>query len=315
MARGRAHLLGQRLEQILGADHKLLELLTLWQSRTFFDTPISAGNETLALYDIHLIIQDNSEKLCVFMHPRPRHSAQDLTEAVGGAARLASGVAALLAHEIRNPLAAIMGAAQLLEDGANAEDQALLALIEDEAVRIGRLASNFEDIAGTAPPRIEKVNIHKLLDQSVRAAKAGFAVDIEFTEAYDPSLPEIPADVDRLQRALTNLLKNAAEAINERQSPTRAIKIRSRYQTGVRRGAELPIEITIEDTGGGIDDAIMRDIFKPFITSKNNGTGLGLSVVARSIHELGGLIEAHNTHKGARFRLLLPKWSAQWTEQ
>ncbi len=166
---------------------------------------------------------------------------------------------------------------------------------------------------------VVSVNIHLILGQVLRSARAGFSQQIEIHEIYDPSLPEIAADTDRLQRALSNILKNASEAITlkfERPDLLGRIVVRTRYQRGLRRnGAELPIEVTITDNGGGISEDILEDAFKPFVTTKTNGTGLGLSMVARIIDELDGVVEIENTNTGCEFRLRFPIWSEAWTEQ
>ncbi len=227
-----------------------------------------------------------------------------------GAARSVSGMAAMLAHEVRNPLLAISGAAQLLECGANADDAQLTRLIADEVARIRGLVDRMEAFGDGIPAEREAVNIHAVLDHVKIAAQAGFGRHITFTEHYDPSLPPVYANRDQLVQIFTNLVKNAAEALPE----SGRIKISTAYQHGFRvagpgGGAKnhLPVAVTIEDNGPGIADSMQDQLFEPFVTTKAQGTGLGLALVAKLIADHGGAISFESKPGATLFKVSLPK--------
>ena len=210
-----------------------------------------------------------------------------------GAARSVSGMAAMLAHEVRNPLLAINGAAQLLEMSVGEDDLQLTRLIAEEVGRIRGLVDRMEAFGDGVPAEREAVNIHSVLDHVKLAAKAGFGRHIEFVEAYDPSLPPVLANRDQLVQIFTNLVKNASEALPE----SGRIKISTAYQHGFRvagpaGGAKnhLPVAVTIEDNGPGIAESMRAQLFEPFVTTKAQGTGLGLALVAKLIADHGGAI-------------------------
>ena len=263
-----------------------------------------------ALCDLH--VQYRDDQYLVWIYHQGKTWQRQRSENARDVAKLASGMAAMLAHEIRNPLGSIKGAAQLLTDGLSPEDQELCEVIDVEAARISRLVAEFEEIAGSSPAQIEPVNVHLLLDQLIRSARAGYARDIKFSENYDPSLPLIACDQDRLLRALHNIVKNGSEAVfdlYQNNIDRSKISIQTRFVTGKRRGnTELPVEIMISDNGPGIPENLREDIFKPFVTSKKSGTGLGLSIVARSIDEIGGMVEMNTDDHGTKIGIYLPIW-------
>ncbi len=216
------------------------------------------------------------------------------------AARTVTGLAAMLAHEIRNPLSGIKGAAQLLEAEASDDDRVLTQLIQDESERIVKLVDRMEVFSDERPVERSAVNIHSVLEHVKTLAKSGFARDIRIVEAYDPSLPSVFANRDQLVQVFINLVKNASEAVAGR--PDGEIKLSTAYKPGVRLsvpGARtrmtLPLEFVVEDNGIGVPDDIRENIFDPFITTKPSGTGLGLALVAKIVRDHGG---------GDRMRLL-----------
>lgn len=222
---------------------------------------------------------------------------------------LSAELAAMLAHEIRNPLLSIRGAAQLLSGSVGVEDAPLTTLIINEVARIDQLISTMDPLSVTPPKAIGPINIHEALEHARMAAVAAFGPNISYQQQYDPSLPPIAANHDALVQALANLLKNAAEAVENAAEPS--ITLTTRYTLGETRrnatGTPLPIAVSVADNGLGVPARLEERLFAPFVTTKVNGKGLGLSIVARIVEEHGGLV-AHDRPKegGARFTLYLP---------
>ena len=228
------------------------------------------------------------------------------------AARSASGLASVLAHEIKNPLSGIRGAAQLLEAGLSDDDRALTQLICSETDRIRNLVDRMEVFGDERPLAKEPVNIHDVLEHVRRISETGFARGIRITEDYDPSLPPVPGNRDKLVQAFLNLAKNAAEAIGDNRQQGRIV-MQTSFRPGVRlsmQGADtrisLPLMIQIEDNGPGVPDHLKEHMFDPFVTTKPYGTGLGLALVAKIINDHGGIIECDSEAARTVFRVLLP---------
>jgi two-component system nitrogen regulation sensor histidine kinase GlnL len=228
-----------------------------------------------------------------------------------GAARTVTGLAAMLAHEIKNPLSGIRGAAQLLEQDASEGDRALARLICEEADRIVGLVDRMAVFADERPTVREPVNIHAVLERVKTIARSGFARHIRIAEEYDPSLPPVHGNRDQLIQVFLNLVKNAAEALE--RTPKGEIRISTAFRPGIRIAVQgvsqrisLPLEIVIEDNGPGISPDLLPILFDPFVTTKANGSGLGLALVAKIVGDHGGVID-HDSRPGrTRFRVLLP---------
>ncbi len=244
---------------------------------------------------------------------------------------LSASLAASLAHEIRNPLLAIKGAAQLLAQVTNADDHPLTQLIISEAARIEQLIAQLDPLTPNPGPVSERVNIHEITEY-VRLAASSFAGDIAILTEYDPSLPEIAVMRPAMIQALMNLVKNAVEAVAEEvasgqslesskegvvsnedatSTPRPSITLATRYLVGERMrrigGKKLPIELSVTDTGPGVAADVIGRLFTPFSSTKENGKGLGLAIVAKIIEEHGGLIAyAAPPTGGARFSIYLP---------
>ena len=228
-----------------------------------------------------------------------------------GAARTVTGLASMLAHEIKNPLSGIRGAAQLLETDADENDRALTQLICEEADRIVGLVDRMEIFADERPTRREPVNIHAVLERVKVIARNGFARNLRIVEEYDPSLPPVHGNRDQLIQVFLNLVKNAAEAIGSAKEGE--IVFRTAFRPGIRLSmpgsrskVSLPLEFTVIDNGPGVPEDLLPYMFDPFVTSKANGTGLGLALVAKIIGDHGGVIECESQPRRTAFRSLLP---------
>ena len=213
------------------------------------------------------------------------------------AARSISALGLMLAHEIKNPLSGIRGAAQLLEANASDDDRALTRLICEETDRIVKLVDRMQSFSDPTPARWESINIHSVLDHVKRLAQAGFARHIRFVEEYDPSLPHVQGSRDQLIQVVLNLVKNASEAIGN-DSIDGEIILTTAYRPGVRlrttpstEAVALPLEICVRDNGPGIAPEILSNLFDPFVTTKPQGSGLGLALVSKVIGDHGGIIE------------------------
>ena len=312
---GAAALCGRALADLLAPHSPLLALVdSVWR----------VGN-TISEYDILIeghrfggrlatvqgaLTGDAAELLVLTFHARSMAELMDRHLTHRGAARSVTGMATMLAHEVKNPLSGIRGAAQLLEQDADPAGRELTQMICDETDRIVALVNRMEAFSDHQPIARAAVNIHVVLERVRKAAQSGFAHHVRLVEDYDPSLPSVHGDHDLLVQVFLNLVKNAAEAVPHGDGE---IILATAYRHGLRLarpGAEgrqhLPLMVSVTDNGPGIPEDLRPHLFDPFVTTKRNGTGLGLALVAKVIGDHGGVIEFDSQPRRTVFRVFLP---------
>lgn len=274
------------------------------------DVDVGGGNRPPMQCNIQIAPFESSDESMLFLiQPREFSGRLGNSRSVKSAAKSAIGMAEMLAHEIKNPLAGITGAAQLLSMNLPKEDLELTDLIVEESRRIVKLLEQVEQFGNLRAPLKTAVNLHDILDRARKSAMVSYGAHIRFIEDYDPSLPEAHCDADQLQQVILNLIKNACEASNGREGE---IRLRTYYEHSLRlrrrdgSGAALPLQIEIQDDGPGLPEDIAGDVFEPFVSGKENGTGLGLALVGKIISDHDGWIGVESIPGKTVFRISLP---------
>jgi two-component system nitrogen regulation sensor histidine kinase GlnL len=280
--------------------------------RVDLGTPRNPGER---IVDLHVApLSDTSQHIVVMLQERTRADKMDRQLTHRGAARSVIALAAMLAHEIKNPLSGIRGAAQLLEQSVGDDDRTLTQLICDEADRIVKLVDRMEVFGDERPIEREPINIHVVLDHVRRLAQSGFGRHINFVAEYDPSLPPVYGNRDQLVQVFLNLIKNAAESIGDADDGE--IHMTTAFRPGVRLSlpgsktrVSLPLEFCIKDNGPGVPEDLAAHLFDPFVTTKPKGSGLGLALVAKIVGDHGGIIECESQPRRTTFRVLMPMFT------
>lgn len=316
-------------EQVLNASAKALRGQYVWDKLTV-DAPLKEAlarlrrdRTTLLVNNVEIVtpgrasfegslqmapMVDDPERLILLFSSHEIAERLEQAESMRSAAKSAIGMAEMLAHEIKNPLAGITGAAQLLSMSVPAEDRELTDLIVEESRRIVKLLEQVEQFGNLQPPAKQSVNIHDILDRARHSSILGYCARMTIRESYDPSLPPTYGDADQLLQVFLNLLKNAAEAAPQGGT----ITLRTFYDHSLRlrrkdgQGVALPLTVEVIDDGPGISPDIVSDIFDPFVSGRENGTGLGLALVSKIISEHDAWIGVDSTPGHTVFRISLP---------
>lgn len=273
------------------------------------DVDVSSGERAPVMCGIQIAsVTTMNDALLVLIQPRENAHRMNRGVVTTTAGKSAIGMAEMLAHEIKNPLAGITGAAQLLSMNLSQEDIELTDLIVAESRRIVKLLEQVEQFGQLRPSDLKPINIHDALDRARRSAMLGFGAHMYIEENYDPSLPQTLGDMDQLVQVFLNLLKNAAEA----QPNTGRITLRSFYEQSLRLRRDdgsrqsLPLQVEIIDDGPGLPADIAQDVFEPFVSGRENGTGLGLALASRIIADHGGWVSVDSVPGRTVFRISLP---------
>ena len=311
LARSAPLLRGRPLTDILPQDAPLLDFIgrARREGGVMSARSIRLASPHISPVDLDVTASPDGEDggLVLTFNPQARTGQEEANAEVTAFAQIAR----MLGHEVKNPLAGIVGAAQLLARQARDEQQPLLSLIREEGARIQRIVDRFVAFETFFSPRTRTTNVHVVLDSVVDLAKASFGATARFDLLYDPSLPEIEVDPDHLHEATLNLVKNAVEAASTGSRQAR-ISIATRYRAGFRfAGRDAPrargaLEISVTDNGTGVPEASIARVFEPFFTTKTGGAGIGLAVVAEIMQAHGGFVVLDNSASGATLRLLFP---------
>ena len=317
-------------EGFLNASAKMLEGDPVWD-RIMIDAPLEeaferarASNSPLFVNDVDVgtgsraplhcnlqiaPLQGRPGHMLFLISPRELAGRMTQSHSVKSAAKSAIGMAEMLAHEIKNPLAGITGAAQLLSMSLSAEDREMTDLIVSESRRIVKLLEQVEQFGNLSEPDRVPVNVHDVLDRARRSALLGFGAHMQIIEDYDPSLPMALGDPDQMLQVVLNLVKNASEA-GSKEGGT--IRLHTFYEHSFRlrradgTGQSLPLQIEIIDDGPGLPEDIKGDIFDPFVSGRENGTGLGLALVSKIISDHDGWISVDSVPGRTVFKISLP---------
>jgi two-component system nitrogen regulation sensor histidine kinase GlnL len=276
------------------------------------DVDVGTGNRPPLVCNLQLApVQGKPGCMILLISPRELAGRVNQSQSVKSAAKSAIGMAEMLAHEIKNPLAGITGAAQLLSMNLTNDDLELTDLIVEETRRIVKLLEQVEQFGNLSAPERKPVNLHDVLDRARRSALLGFGAHMKIIEDYDPSLPLALGDSDQLLQVVLNLIKNASEAADSSKGGTIRLHTYYEHSYSLRRadgsGQSLPLQVEVIDDGPGLPPDIRGDVFDPFVSGRENGTGLGLALVSKIISDHDGWVAVDSVPGKTRFRISLPQ--------
>ena len=313
------HASGKTAIQVFAAHHWLAERITAFmhgEGRRVTDSGELAapfGRRAMVRLTISPVIDRDGITVGSMMLLHDVVATRSLTETGERGSRVGelAAVAAGLAHEIKNPLGGIKGAAQLLADTLASDPEGLrfTALITREVDRVSALLEQLLEL--TRPPRLRlgAVNIHKLLQEVLTLERAAAADALTLRCNFDPSLPDVWADEAQIRQVFLNLVKNALEAMDRKGTLTITTRMETDFHVraaGQDRSRKY-LSVDVEDSGPGIEPEDYERIFTPFFTTKNKGTGLGLAVSHRLVTQHGGLLRVESEPgRWTRFRVSLP---------
>lgn len=310
---GRASLVDRDLVSVmeLGTPGGLARMLAQPETSAWaYAVELTVAKQAPLYADIALgPIGKDGEWRVLAIHPVPATGRMPFRRP-GSAARSAGGMAAMLAHEIKNPLSGIRGAAQLLGKGGSTSAAALSRLICGEVDRIAGLIDGMQSFTRNEPPPRTSINIYPAIGQARGIAAQGFASGVRFIEEFDPSLPRVLANHDSLVQILINLIKNACEAAEDKADLS--VRLTTAYRHGLSWDAgdgkgqqPLPVEIIVADNGPGVPEHLTEVLFDPFVSGKRDGQGLGLALVDKLVRDMGGVVQHDRKNGWTRFRLNL----------
>ncbi len=265
----------------------------------------------LVNFDIHTIPADQSWRI-LSIAPLPADGPV-VEQGSGEQDQFSIRAPDILGHEIKNPLAAIKGAAQLLDRSLTEDQRPLTHMIKGEVERIAKLLDRMQSLSTKQPAKVEAVNVHSLIDRARQSIETAYNGDLKITDQFDPSLPDVLVDPDAMMQVLTNLLSNAVDATRKHDNPE--IQVITRYSFGASfsvHGSDqvvrLPVEIIIKDDGPGVPLELEQDIFSPFVSTKREGQGLGLALVRKLMNDMNGRVryERSAASDHTQFVLFLP---------
>lgn len=320
---GAEYLKGRLLLELLPDDNPLFSLIQQVRDKGLavseYGVTLESPRVGKHFVNLHASpLAEDPESVVVTLQQRSIADKIDRQLTHRGAARSVTAMAAMLAHEVKNPLSGIRGAAQLLEQNSTGDDRGLTELIRDEADRICKLVDRMEVFSESGPLERGAVNIHQVLDRVQQLAENGFGKHVRFVADFDPSLPPVLGNRDQLVQVFLNLVKNAAEAVPAKGGE---IILETAFQHGVRFAVpgtgsrmHLPLRVCVKDNGEGIPEELQGYLFDPFVTSKPQGSGLGLALVAKIIGDHGGVIECESEPRKTEFRVMLPMADSDATD-
>ncbi len=315
-------LVGKKLSSYIGTNSAVFEVLEKISSNSSaivkFDVPINWKNKGNQVFDMYVVSVEMGLSNLIFFHPKRLKGKMEQALLNQNSIKSVSAMGSVLSHEIKNPLASIIGAAQLLENSNVKNEKTLTQIIHEEAKRIESIVDRVQLLGEVNKIGFGAVNIHDVIDKVKRSALQGYGSHVQFEENYDPSIPDVNGDFELLTQAFHNIIKNSCEAVGKKGG---RINIKTSFYSGLALGShgeknkKLQLMVTVSDNGPGITKNIIADIFDPFSTTKIGGSGLGLPLVAKIISEHGGFVELDDMKDGACFNIYLPAQEVSSSER